>query len=217
MIGDVLNGKAGVVDMVQDQFSDCGFTGIAVYNASTGAITPLAGVFAAYTQKQQYSYDVQGDYAANIQESYKHGESEDVESKFNGEVLHYYIKRADLSYRLDDNGDQILLPEYYPPIMLIRGVSVSQWDSFKKSNLGLSLAVVLVEFFVMTGTFFILYRPIHKFAAYMDAQMAYKQTKKSVNVIAKISAAVGVSRPQSTNRESTHQSTYQQNTRTEAQ
>jgi hypothetical protein len=208
LIGDILNGKAGVIDMVQDQFSDFGFTGLAAYNASSGAIHPLAGVFAPYTQKQHYIYDMQGEYAPNLREAYIHGESEDVQSSINGEVLHYYMKRADLSYRLDTNEDEILLPEFYPPVMLIRGTSVSQWDSFKSSTLAVALAVMLVEFFAMLGTFFLLYRPIHKFVAYMDAQISYKKPK-SLNVITKVSNAVGLGNHPATssNRESTHQNT----------
>jgi hypothetical protein len=207
LIGDVLNGKAGVVDMVEDQFADYGFTGLAAYNSSTGKIHPLAGVFASYTQKEHYTYDVQGSYAAALQEAYVHGESEDTASSLNGEVLHYYIKRADLSYRLlsQDEDYEIPLPEYYPPIMLIRGTSVSQWDSFKRSNLALALTVVLVEFFVMVGTFVLLYRPIHKFAAYMDAQMSYKS--KSLSIISKITSVVATATTTSPHHDSSHQNT----------
>jgi hypothetical protein len=204
LFGDIVNGKAGIVDIVEDQFSDFGFTGVAAYNANTNVIHPLSGVYASYNHKQQYSYDVQGDYPAALRESYHHGESEETESKLGSEEIKYYIKRADLSFRLDTNNDEILLPEFYPPVMLIRGTSVSQWDSFKKNNLALSVSVVVVELAFMIGMFAILYRPIHKFAAYMDAQLSYAKPK-SLNLIEKVSNAVGG--PGSSNNTSIHQNT----------
>jgi hypothetical protein len=177
LFGDILNGKAFTVDMVQDQFSDCGFTGVAAYNASADVITPLAGVYASYTQRQHYSYDVQGDYTATLRESYMHSESEEVQTKIGGETLKYFIQRADLSYRLDFDDIEVLLPEYYPPVMLIRGTSVSQWDGFKKNNLALSLSIVIVELCFVVTIFIVLYLPIHKFASYMETQVLDSRPK----------------------------------------
>jgi hypothetical protein len=209
LFGDILNGKAFTVDMVQDEFSDCGFTGVAAYNASAGIIAPLAGVFAPSTQRQQYSYDVQGNYASALQEAYAHKESELWESKIGGEDLKYYIKQADLSYRLDAEDNEVLLPEYYPPVILIRGTSISQWDSFKKNNLALSLSMVIVELCFIIVMFIMLYQPIHKFAACMDSQAPREGDKSSgvMTKVTKVFQGFGHSR----NKDSAHHNTRTEN------
>jgi hypothetical protein len=207
LFGDIVNGKSGIVDLVEDEFSDCGFTGIVAYNETSDTISPLTGVYASYSQKMQYSYDVQGGIDDDVREAYEHMEAKATQSTINGEVLKYQIKRLDLSFRLDSNDDEILLPEYYPPIMLIRGTSLSQWDSFKRSNLALAVSTVIAEFLFMVGTFVLLYRPIHKFAMSMESMVSFPKAK-SMKVVTKVINVV--SGHGSSNNGSTHQ-----NTRTE--
>jgi hypothetical protein len=200
LFGDIVNGKAGIVDLVQDEFSDSGFTGIAYVEDEE--VYPLTGVYASYNQKLEYTYDIQGDYEETVLESFEHGEVEEMESKINGEVLKYYIQQADLSFKMDSNDDEILLPEYYPAVMLIRGTSLSQWDSFKTRNLSLTLSTVLVELFFMIGTFVLLYRPIHKFALYMETQVSIPKSNKVLTKVKAVATGHG-----SSNNGSTHQNT----------
>jgi hypothetical protein len=68
-----------------------------------------------------------------------------------GETLEVSIERVDLSFHDDGQGNLILLPDgdFFPPIFMVRGVSISQWDSMKKSQLGATLGMLFVDSFVI--------------------------------------------------------------------
>jgi hypothetical protein len=109
------------------------------------------------------------------------------------ERLEMYAVRADLSFRLDKNNAETIAPEFYPQLYFVRGVSISQWDSFLQKELSLSLSSFFIRATNMVFTCWMLYHPIRKFISQLDASLVrvYKDKGKKMRKVSSSSGSNG--------------------------
>eukprot|EP00475_Leptophrys_vorax_P037119 TRINITY_DN635_c0_g1_i4.p1 TRINITY_DN635_c0_g1~~TRINITY_DN635_c0_g1_i4.p1 ORF type:complete len:911 (-),score=230.86 TRINITY_DN635_c0_g1_i4:145-2877(-) len=171
IMGDIVNGKAFAVSMVQDEFQDEGYTAIYYYNEQGNLLLPLQTIYNSYGNSNSPLYDVR---VETVEQMVRAADSTQGPVsglvKVNGEKLKVYVSRADDSWRISRDGNLQPLSEFYPPVYFVRGTSVSQYDSFKKSQLALALSSFLIVFFTMAASMFFLYRPIFRFSAHIETK-----------------------------------------------
>jgi len=171
VLGDIVNGKFGVIDTSSRQFGNVGYTGIYYVDESTGQANVLTASYSATGTSGSYEYDIKSAaIEALVERSYYEEASCSDEVKLDQERMKMYVVRADLSFR-EDGAQKTLLPDYYPQMYFVRGVSSSKWDSLLQRELALSLSSFFIRMGTMTLTCWMLYHPIRKFTAQLDSSV----------------------------------------------
>jgi hypothetical protein len=128
-----------------------------------------------------------------VQQAYTNEAATSTTATIGKESLSMYAVRADISFKLDENDVSTIVPQFYPQLYLVRGVSVSQWDSLLSKELALSLSSFFIRAASMVFTCYMLYHPIRKFIAQLDDSLVrvYKEKSKGHKKAASSSGSNG--------------------------
>eukprot|EP00475_Leptophrys_vorax_P025481 TRINITY_DN356_c0_g1_i1.p1 TRINITY_DN356_c0_g1~~TRINITY_DN356_c0_g1_i1.p1 ORF type:complete len:920 (-),score=244.10 TRINITY_DN356_c0_g1_i1:29-2722(-) len=168
VIGDIVNGKAYTVSMVQDEYSDVGFTALYYHFEKEGEAEiefPLSTIYSPYGKAENYIYDLDDESIHSLlDKSLDEQKSATGLLTIRGETLNIYVDRIDDSWEIDKTLHRNLLSEYYPDVYFARGVSLAPYDKFKQSQLAISLTAFFIVLLALVVISVTLYVPIYRFS-----------------------------------------------------
>jgi hypothetical protein len=172
-----------------------GFTGVFyVDQSNSGKVYTLSSSYASVGSQGSFQYDLDLSSVKDlVQQAFVQEGSTSSTATIERDSLSLYAVRADISFKLDDNDVQTIVPEYYPQLYLVRGVSISQWDPLLQKELALSLSSFFIRAASMVFTCWMLFHPIRKFISQLDSSVvkAYEDKRRKQRVKPTSSSSTG--------------------------
>jgi hypothetical protein len=126
---------------------------------------PLESIYSPYGESEEYTFDVDDEgFHPLLDQALDTQAAATGKVTHKGEDLHVFVSRIDESWEIDEEMHRILLDDFYPDVYYVRGVSISPYAKFRRSQLGITIAafvIVVIAMIVISVTLFV---PIYRFS-----------------------------------------------------